>query len=410
MIWLMIGYMWMEIHRPFEIWTLLARYHVERVYVILTIVYWLRSGPALPRNRLHWRFASFVLVMLLSWLTSPCGSAGDGTVEYYLKYVVFYVLLVTSVRNERDLRTIIAGYLAVMALLMVHSLREFYCGNALWEQGLLRLVPVGHSYDFNDFAGLIVCSLPFAWVLWRQASGWRQRAPVCGYFALAAYCTVLTGSRMGFAGMVLASLLGCLASPRRWRLLALYPVALVAAWAILPEGAKDRYTTLIDPEHVSAGGTTAENFRYRGFEEGLKMFEQRPLAGFGPNSYGVIGHHGAMAHNLYGQLLGELGIAGAVAFGAILFGVAGNSLEALRILRRMGNPDDLLPRHTIAAATATFVLLVIMSWGFNFLFWYVWLWFGSFQVIALRCLERQAESAKGGGLSPLEPETGKLGS
>ena len=42
--------------------------------------------------------------------------------EDYLKYAVFYVLLVTSVQSERDLRTIVAGYVAVMTLFMAHSL------------------------------------------------------------------------------------------------------------------------------------------------------------------------------------------------------------------------------------------------------------------------------------------------
>ena len=64
-------------------------------------------------------------------------------------------------------RNIIVGYLAVMTLWMVHSLREYHCGYQRWVQGFNRLIPVGRTYDFNDFAGLIVCSLPFVWLLWR---------------------------------------------------------------------------------------------------------------------------------------------------------------------------------------------------------------------------------------------------
>ena len=164
MTWLLIGYMWLFVYRPFEIWPVLATYRVERVYMIVTILYWLASRPSLPRrNRLHWCFAAFVLAMLASWFTSPYREAGEGTVEYYLRYVVFYVMLVTSVRDQQNLKRIVVGYIAVMAMWMMHSLREYYCGNQVWAQYLSRLVPVGHTYDFNDFAGLIVCSLPLPW-------------------------------------------------------------------------------------------------------------------------------------------------------------------------------------------------------------------------------------------------------
>src|SRR4051794_24505354 len=133
MIWLLIGYMWLYIHRPFEIWPMLAAVRLERVYMIVTLVCWLLSGPSLPRgNRLHWYFAGFVLVMLTSWMVSPCGNTGDDAVQNYLKFVVFYVMLVTTVRTELDLRRILVGYLAVMTLWMGHCVREYFNGLATW--------------------------------------------------------------------------------------------------------------------------------------------------------------------------------------------------------------------------------------------------------------------------------------
>jgi len=44
----------------------------------------------------------------------------------------------------------------------------------------------------------------------------------------------------------------------------------------------------------------------------------------------------------------------------------------------------------VAAAAAAILLLAIMGWGFNFLFWHVWLWFGGFQVVALAVLRQHA--------------------
>ena len=41
MIWLLGGYMWLFIHRPFKVWPWLGELRVERVYMLVTIFYWL---------------------------------------------------------------------------------------------------------------------------------------------------------------------------------------------------------------------------------------------------------------------------------------------------------------------------------------------------------------------------------
>ena len=93
---------------------------------------------------------------------------------------------------------------------------------------------------------------------------------------------------------------------------------------------------------------------------------------------------------------GELGIAGAITFGLILFGVAQNPRERDGWSEMSGAADDSLCWYTVLGASGSFILLIIMAWGFNFLYWNVWLWFGAFQVVALRLLKEQAESFNGG--------------
>jgi O-antigen ligase len=393
MIWLLIGYMWLFVHRPFEIWPVLANIQLERNYVIFAVVYWLASRPALPRgNWLHWYFAAFILVMLASWMATPCGSTGDYTVQNYLKFAVFYVMLVTTVRTEQDLRRILIGFLAVMTLWMAHCLREYNNGAATWAQGIKRLVPVGRSYDYNDFAGLIVCSLPFVFVLWREWTGWAKRLLLGAYCGLAAYSIMLSGSRMGFIGIVVTGIVGCLCSSKRWRLLLLAAVLAAVVWMILPQDRRNRYLTLYDPETGVANGASlsAGNYRLSGLETSWPLFTERPLLGYGPMGFMYMNRW--MPHNLYGQLLAELGLAGAVAFALIFWGVAHNVIVARGIVRDF--PDGRLAWNTVAAVGVAYIVLAIMSWGFNFLFWPLWLWFGGYQLVAVQLLKSQAEEAQ----------------
>ena len=156
MIWLLIGYMWLFIHRPFEVWPVLATLRIERVYILGVITVWLLSGPkGLLPNRLNRAFAFFVTVLVAAWLVSPYPELGTKAVEDYFKVGVFFVLLMTIVRDERQLRMIITAFLVIMALYMLHSLREYFCGAHVYRGGTRRMVGVGVS-DPNTFATLSV--------------------------------------------------------------------------------------------------------------------------------------------------------------------------------------------------------------------------------------------------------------
>ena len=53
MIYLLIGYMWLFIHRPFEIWQWLAVLRIERVYMLVAHAYWAAQPKAWTANRLN---------------------------------------------------------------------------------------------------------------------------------------------------------------------------------------------------------------------------------------------------------------------------------------------------------------------------------------------------------------------
>ena len=131
MIYMILGYMWLFIHRPFEIWPVLGTIRLEFIYVLATIVVWLLTGnKRMIANPLQFAYGAFTLAVLLSWLASPWSSYAkvELNVGNYLKLMVFYVILVTSVRTERELKIVVLGLLGAMGLFMLHSYREFLAG------------------------------------------------------------------------------------------------------------------------------------------------------------------------------------------------------------------------------------------------------------------------------------------
>src|SRR5665213_2568282 len=98
MIWLLGGYMWMYVHRPFEIYPLLGAIQFERGYMLVMLLVWLVSpNKGLAGNRIHAAVAFFSFGLLLTWVMSPYADEPSCalTVENFAKVAVFYVLVVT---------------------------------------------------------------------------------------------------------------------------------------------------------------------------------------------------------------------------------------------------------------------------------------------------------------------------
>src|SRR6516225_9993588 len=97
MIWILGGYMWLFIHRPFEYWEFLGTLQIERVYAILMVAFWAVSpGKVWISNRLHVALIGFFCVLTASWVASPYMLLLADTFETYCKIVVFYLLVVTT--------------------------------------------------------------------------------------------------------------------------------------------------------------------------------------------------------------------------------------------------------------------------------------------------------------------------
>ncbi|TSA39780.1 O-antigen ligase family protein [archaeon] len=391
MIYLLGGYMWLFIHRPFEVWPWLGNLHVERVYMLATIAYWAISVEKVwIKNRLNAAFVFFWLVVLAAWMASPYADRGSNTVENYFKVVVFYVLVISTVRSERNLKLLVIMFLGAMALYMAHSLWEYRNGRGVYRMNTWRMVGVDVSNgDPNSFAGAVVYALPMVYPLWSLVAGSRLRWALVGYVGLSATCVLLTGSRMGFVGLCSLALIVVLLSKRRLAVIALLAVVAPIAWNLLPEDRQNRFLTLWDPSYGPKGAQASAEGRARGFYDGVKLWKQNPLLGVGPGVFRAATGRGGQSHHLYGQVLGELGTLGALALAGIVLGIAGNMRDVRRVFRSAPTSASIFSYRVSVAVATTFVLLLVMGMGAHYLYDHTWLWFGAFQAIALHCLQQQ---------------------
>ncbi|WP_439632098.1 O-antigen ligase family protein [Gemmata sp.] len=388
--WLLIGYMFLFIDRPFEVWQWLGDLHVERVYMVFTMAAW----AAYPHKR--WlpnvqqaAYAGFAASVALCWLMSPWSDKGQPIVEDWFKIVVFYYLLVTTVHDEKGLRNIAVGFVAVMGLYLLHSFREYLGGRHTYRMGISRMMGVdGTLGDPNSFGASIVYALPIVAAVWAAGiGGKRGRLLMAGYVGLSCLCILLTGSRGSLIGLVVWFAIVIWGTKYRVKALAAFAVAAPIAFVALPDSLQNRFETIINPEVGPKNAQESGEGRIYGFFTGFELWAANPLSGVGPGAWRPATRQHIESHNLYGQLVGEMGGLGFFSFGFLMWCFWTN-LRAMKRLRR-NYPEwqnDLVFTLPSAIGVSLFLLLFMGNFGHN-LFRFTWLWYGGFLIIARHCAE-----------------------
>ncbi|MFO0754799.1 MAG: O-antigen ligase family protein [Thermodesulfovibrionales bacterium] len=416
MLWLVVGYLFLFVFRPFEYWPALAAVRLERVYMLflMTAVFLWSHRKHKPHPVNTALFAFFSAMLLSSLFAFKMQEAYQASFDYF-KLIVFYYIIVLTLRDEEQMKKFIIAYLAVMFLYVGKSAWEFFVNDRhMWRMGIRRMIGVDTTYgDPNSFAASIAYSLPFLWAMIKQKGlPLLTRKMLWAYGVLAVTCIVFTGSRSGMVTALLFVFLVLFGASRKVLGLTLVLVMLAFTWNTMPVEYQVRFKSVFVKGIAPKGADESAEGRLSGLKQGIRLFGTYPLLGIGPGNFKYGWEAvpvGGSAHNLYGELLGELGGVGFLTF---LF-LVGTILKTHRRvtretgLRLSGLPPDappgeksrlLLLRYVSVASVQTMVLLLFNgNFGHN-LYRYNWLWLGALGVLSAWFLQRKTEKT---GVVPL---------
>lgn len=416
MIWLISGYLFLFIFRPFEYWPILGTLRIERVYMFLLLiaVFLNKEKRYIPHviNKATILFFFSIVVSGFFALHGP--DAYDQTYEYF-KLLVFYFIVILCIRDEVDLKHFLVAYIAIMFLYLWKSEWEFFVhDNYMWRMGIKRLKGIDITYgDPNYLAASVAYSLPFLWALFRCNFQEKFiRYLLIGYTVLAGVAIIYTGSRSGMVTSVFFLLLVWWGSQRKIRGMVLLVVALAVGWTVMPASYKERLETIVidkseSEDAAERAATASAKGRMEGFHQGIKVFQSYPVTGIGPGNiiYGWEGmERGPKTHNLYGILLGELGIIGGVTFAFLVVQILLANWRNLRTITGLlpradpladaASPEIMQLQQlrfiTIACIQTILLLLFNGNFGHN-LYRYSWLWVGAITVLCSYFIWRRIE-------------------
>ncbi len=421
--WMVAFYMALFLVRPWEVlFPWMAEFPIERTFAILTILavllgghFWFQlTGQAMT-------LLGFLAVVILSATLGLDVEKSAYELYRYCTVLIWFWLFGAVIRTPRDLLAMNAWWMFVWFLYMAKAFWEFKVnGRHDWAQGVARMKGIDLTYgDVNEFAGCVTFTLPTFYAVFRargEFDGWIRKPFVvasAAYLLLAAACVISTNSRSGMAKAIVFFLLASTwgrSAMQKLACLAGSVVLILIIWAVMPETSQNRLRTLWDKGagNRQAMESASSRFEGLGFQIGCAAVLEFPVTGVGIGNFGTFRKEyydgeGGEAHNLAGQVLGETGVLGTIAFVAMVSVMLAGG-RRIRAASRVDGDRRLVMLSDFSLAYRDTILLLFVSGvaGHN-LFFYHWVWMAAFSQCAVRCLEaiqgeRSAEMAGAAGL------------
>lgn len=400
MFYLVVGYLFLFIFRPYEYWSILGEYHIERIYMVFLMVCLLLSKQ---KRYIHHSINKYVILFFFAMVISSMMAlnwdmAYDNTYDY-LKLLIFYFIIIFAIKDEHEVKWFIMAYLAIMFLYTGKSAWEFFIyGRNEWRMGIARMKGIDTTYgDPNAFAASIAYSLPFLWAMLRCKFEklWIKKT-LLAYGGVALTCIVFTGSRSGMATAFLFFMLAWLGMSKKIVGIIGIGILIVFIWGTMPEKYQMRFMTIVKSDINKSADESALGRTYT-LERGIDMFMKYPVLGVGPGNFSnglkLFGDYsGLSAHNMYGMLIGEMGLIGSLAF---IFLLGSIIIAHRRIIQtaKILNTEKTKFYSIISAASIQTLILLIFNGNFGGnLYRYNWLWIGAIGVLSTHFFNKQKTS------------------
>jgi probable O-glycosylation ligase (exosortase A-associated) len=387
--------------RPGEMYPALAAIKIEFVVggavAIATVLKNknLYGKITLPRSNLNLDFILFLGAIGISFFLSSCKDCTIFRFQEMAKLGVFYLLIILTVDSRKRLEIFFWIFIVLNARIAFETAKNYYTGQAVFNQGLMRAVGDKSTTIADNFNGIAITlnsAFPFAYYLFLHYKSYWKKAILGIFMALFGLTVILTGSRGGLLGFV--AILGFIWWQSKHKLPGIFILVLVLimGWFGLGEQSKQRYSTIFDSELDSSS-----QGRVAAWKDGIQLFLERPLTGVGAGAFlqARVDRFGVYLdpHNLYVHVFAELGIIGGfIFFFMFLKDIFRINLKIIREIQARGSPNALLVPFSKGILIACVSLLVTGIFAHS-TYRYTWYLFAALTVTSEQFLRKtRAES------------------
>jgi len=338
-----------------------------------------------PRLMAVWVLIGYILVSLP--LVEWPGSVVRENFAEFVKAVVFLFFTALIVDTDRRLRFTIILWLGLQIVRVLEPLylniTTGYWGSSTHLGGgeyaeRLSGAPAD-VVNPNGLGFVIVTAIPFLHYLVGASPRWSLKLLYLALMPPMLYALILTASRGAIIALLVVAWMVFKESRHKLVLLVVGATLAAGAWFQMSDFQKDRYVSLVD-EDSAQRATVAGRWGGMLGEFGLAM--NRPLFGHGLGTtpeakFNVAGGRDKAAHNLYAELIIEIGLIGFILFIRYLYRIYGlvrKNLEHLKSITHRPGIRESYEFRLNQALIAVFWMYTIYSinyFGLSQSYWYM---------------------------------------
>lgn len=312
----------------------------------------------------------FVIAVFLSFLVAwEQQYSWDNAVYHFIKVLILFVMVVLAIRNIKDLKIFVWSFVFMFTYLSYEPVYHFlletggsqhkYGTNYISEIGILS----GHVALANNMNQMI----PIAYLLIFTCRYKMLKLLACIPVLMFFVALMGSGSRGGVIGLMVLGMAIVYFSKKRVKMGIVFGMLIVILF-VTSESIKST-STRIDDDSIVA--------RLLGLTHGIEMLKRGNILGVGPGCFlfarGKYFHYTMESHNIYGQVIGDLGIPGTIAWFYLIRQIFRNLIAVKKRLKSLSMENDFLYKLALGIQISLIVRLAISmaSHGLYNFYWYV---------------------------------------
>lgn len=350
------------------------------IVIVISILLLLQYNYLKKRNRgpLYSALFTLILYIILSlpFVEFP-GSVIRENFTNFVKAIVFFYFTAEIVGSSKRLKVTLFIFVSCQIFRVLEplylNLTQGYWGSSTYLDGDFANRLSGAPHDVinpNELGFVIVTLIPFLHFLVLPQGVWGKLVYAL-LVPILLYALVLTMSRGAFLALLVIGWMIFKKSDKKFVLITIAFVCAIAGWGQMNNIQKDRYLSLVSDQTLNARSVDG---RINGMLNEFRLGFNKPVFGHGlgttPESkYHYFGKRQA-SHNMYAELLIEIGLIGMILFLRFIYFL----YKQIRILPLYASisEQELRIMNVVLAIFWMYVVYSINYWGLSQSYWY-WL-------------------------------------
>ncbi|HQJ07636.1 MAG TPA: O-antigen ligase family protein [Deltaproteobacteria bacterium] len=329
--------------------------------------------------------ACVALSFLYAWDYQVSWSYG---VYHFLKTLVLYLMVVMTLEGRKDIKIFAWSFVLLFAYLAYEPTYGFLTGTGgdVQMYGTIYVSSVGPLSGHVALANNMNQMIPLAYFLTLGYRNIYKRAFIAIPLIIFMTALIGSGSRGGVMGFAFFGMVLVFFSKKRAVTATIIGVLLVILFLF----SVNISSTASRIEKGQVWG------RFTGLTHGIEMVKRGSIFGVGPGCFalarGRYFGHPMDAHNIYGQVIGELGIPGAIAWFFILRATFINLMKSKRLLRSMAMQRTFF-YFLASGMQASLVVRLFVAMGSHGLYYFYWFIMPAMSAAIFFAVKRMADES-----------------